>query len=93
MNIPVNMSDISPDEPLDLNRDHNDRAYWRSRTPAERWACMMHLNRLKYGDEAFNRPMEKVLRQLTWEEFNKEKEEEYEKEKAEEERRASQSRK
>lgn len=82
MSIPVNMSDIPPDEPLDSNHDINDRAYWRSRTPAERWACVYHLNREKYGDVKMDRS-NLVFQRLTLEEFNRIKDQEYMAEQAE----------
>jgi hypothetical protein len=46
--------------PLDHSRPSSDTAYWRSRTPEERFQHGLYLTRLKYG-ELFDQPMKKVL--------------------------------
>ncbi|CAN5491630.1 hypothetical protein BH10ACI2_BH10ACI2_08760 [soil metagenome] len=44
-----------------LTREQMDRrnAYWGSRTPNERLQEMMRLNRAKWGDEVFDRGVDK----------------------------------
>jgi hypothetical protein len=38
-----------------------DRAYWLSRTPAERLAHVENLQELNYGSEALNQRIQRVL--------------------------------
>ena len=40
---------------VDLDDDSQERAYWRSRTPAERLAHLELLRRINYGDAATGR--------------------------------------
>jgi hypothetical protein len=49
---------------VDLDDDSEERAYWRSRTPAERLAHLELLRRINYGDAATGR-LERVL-ELGW---------------------------
>lgn len=60
-----------PDEDLDflkvtnldnLTPEEHDRyqAYWFSKTTNERWREVMRLNRAKWGDEVFDRGMDKT---------------------------------
>ena len=44
-----------------LSREQMDRrnAYWASRSTEECWGEMMRLNRAKWGDEVFDRGMDK----------------------------------
>lgn len=44
--------------PEEERRRYQD--YWASRTPGERLGEMMRLNRLKWGDEVFERGMDKT---------------------------------
>ena len=49
---------------VDLDDDAEERAYWRSRTPAERLAHLELLRRINYGDAATGR-LQRVL-ELAW---------------------------
>ncbi len=37
------------------------RAYWHSRTPAERWAAMEEMRRINYGEHAATGRLQRLL--------------------------------
>ncbi len=55
------ISDELPDKLPVFSSPEEARAYWHNETPAERIRAMQMMNREKYGDEIFDRPMPRVL--------------------------------
>ena len=44
-----------------LDDSEERRAYWHSRTPAERWAAIEQMRRINYGEHAATQRLQRVL--------------------------------
>lgn len=58
----VDMSFLHVTDLSTLTREETDRrnAYWLSRPPEERWNEIARLNRAKWGDEIYDRGLDKT---------------------------------